>query len=507
MEDLFTYSKSEEWSNGHVGGTNETMSSLVQQQRRRYTRLDTTTLSPQSVPEFWSESLTVNHSLFDSSPCSVSSITHSSPDRTGPAPTTLSYMASGNIQGEPMRKSPNHRAPDLHKLTRGSAQGDEPCSKFGATTTSSNPPPPVDTHQQQADIWKATAEMRPKHDAGGWRAQCAIREAVQRGDGEGLLRLHRQRPVAIWQEGEIVYPPPPSETAASHLSEQGASLQSHMDRLSTFSQHRTEQPDKVASKDPVFSALVIPSGGIDLDGRPNLWTRERLDVASELEAAGHFLICLSRATPHKPVVIDDNSHPLDEAHCMSRYLVEVKGLDPSRILCESWSRDTIGNAFACKQLLCGPLGLTSLLVINSLFHLPRTRILFDWIFHLPGQVSYHVDYLGVSNKGLSDVQVDVRSRREERSIDLLIHDRIPQLRTMADVTNFVFRQHNQYASWRPPAAACQRSTPPPRAEGTVCCEVVRGECCEVVRGQCSEVVRGECSEVVCCQHSEVFATY
>eukprot|EP00922_Rhytidocystis_sp_ex-Travisia-forbesii_P030396 GHVS01044908.1.p1 GENE.GHVS01044908.1~~GHVS01044908.1.p1 ORF type:complete len:483 (+),score=63.40 GHVS01044908.1:94-1542(+) len=450
---------------------------------RRSTRVEST-VSPRH--EYCSESFALNNSLFDSSPSSLSS-RYQSPDKSA-------RQLTGATDIPPSTN--NHVIND---------EGKETTTTSGAEAFSSG----VSTVSTSGSWCRGCIEVeRLAEDAQtGWdvsdstgsRQQDTISEeikspdvtlgnailqAVQQGDGEALLKIHEQTPVPLWKDGQI-YHPITAEPSSTHVHEQGGSWWSRLDQLrrdasdpSRKQEDGREGQRLQSSRDAtVFDALVIPSGGIDLDGQPNMWTRERLDVAAELHSAGHFLICLSRATPHKPVVIDDNSHPLDEAHCMSRYLVEVKGVDPGRILCESWSRDTIGNAFACKQLLCGPLGLRKLLVINSLFHLPRTRILFDWIFHLPDKVSYRIDYLAVPNHGLSDAQVKARWSREQRSIQLLIQERIPRLRTLPEVADFVFREHKQYASWSPPPAAGDGVFP----------------------------VLGDAA--VCCQHSEVFATY
>ena len=52
---------------------------------------------------------------------------------------------------------------------------------------------------------------------------------------------------------------------------------------------------------------------------------------------------LSRGTTHKPPPLDTAGFPIDESMASARYLVE-RGVAPARVLLESWSLDTIGNA-------------------------------------------------------------------------------------------------------------------------------------------------------------------
>ena len=52
----------------------------------------------------------------------------------------------------------------------------------------------------------------------------------------------------------------------------------------------------------------------------------------------------------------------------------------SRILAETCSYDTIGNAFFARTVHTDPRGLRRLLIVNSKFHMPRTEAIFRWVF-------------------------------------------------------------------------------------------------------------------------------
>ncbi|MEM9121473.1 MAG: YdcF family protein [Cyanobacteria bacterium P01_F01_bin.56] len=94
-----------------------------------------------------------------------------------------------------------------------------------------------------------------------------------------------------------------------------------------------------------------------------------------------FLIPLSAGTTHKPPPLDVNGFPILEFVAAARYL-QHRGIEGSRILPETVSLDTIGNAYFVRLQHIEPLQLQRLHVITSAFHLPRTQAIFDWIFAL-----------------------------------------------------------------------------------------------------------------------------
>ncbi|MBI2141820.1 YdcF family protein [Candidatus Woesearchaeota archaeon] len=64
-----------------------------------------------------------------------------------------------------------------------------------------------------------------------------------------------------------------------------------------------------------------------------------------------------------------------EASVMRRYAIR-KGVKAADVLVESKARDTIGNAFfTCKKFLL-PNSWRRIIVVTSIFHLPRARFIF-----------------------------------------------------------------------------------------------------------------------------------
>ena len=64
---------------------------------------------------------------------------------------------------------------------------------------------------------------------------------------------------------------------------------------------------------------------------------------------------------------------------MKAYLVETHGVPYRRILTDCQAKDTIQNALLVAPL-CVRLGIRSITVITSDFHLPRSKFYFDQIF-------------------------------------------------------------------------------------------------------------------------------
>ncbi|KAA8499725.1 hypothetical protein FVE85_7310 [Porphyridium purpureum] len=211
----------------------------------------------------------------------------------------------------------------------------------------------------------------------------------------------------------------------------------------------------------VRTVLVVPGGGIGEDGQPHAWVAARLDCALQLrerEYADADVLVLSRGTTNRPPPTDAVRHgfALDEATASARYLLQ-RGCPPQRVLAESWSLDTIGNAYACRWMITEPLGINDLVVITSAFHMPRTQAIFDWIYSFPSCVHMQSDpttqlgrkisirYQQVPNAGMSEDMARVRTEKEMHSLANLLRtiERIGNDRSA--LTRFIFAEHAAYA--------------------------------------------------------------
>ncbi|EKV02541.1 hypothetical protein Lepto7375DRAFT_4778 [Leptolyngbya sp. PCC 7375] len=63
-----------------------------------------------------------------------------------------------------------------------------------------------------------------------------------------------------------------------------------------------------------------------------------------------------------------------------------------------------------------PLELKHLLVITSEFHIPRTKAVFEWIYHLEGlSQDYQVVFEAVSDDGIDATTLRSRQQKENAS--------------------------------------------------------------------------------------------
>lgn len=126
-------------------------------------------------------------------------------------------------------------------------------------------------------------------------------------------------------------------------------------------------------------AIIVLAGGTSFD-----MTRRRMDCAmrawSEL---GQPMMVLSGGYSF----ILETPPPLLEAEAMQRYAVST-GFPPDKILIETESRDTLGNAFFTKRRLAEPRSWRNLLIVTSEYHLPRTRYVFQKVFGPLYSLSY-----------------------------------------------------------------------------------------------------------------------
>ena len=194
----------------------------------------------------------------------------------------------------------------------------------------------------------------------------------------------------------------------------------------------------------LYDAVIVPGGGLEPGTNlPHSWVRSRLDAAIKLYSRTQYIIVLSRGTTHRPSPRDSRQFPVSEAEASAKYLIVEGKLDPSRILLDSWSLDTIGNAAFARSMLCDPLHLQKLCVITSEFHMPRTRKIFDWVFSLDDGHTV-IDYFSTPDEGMTTEQSAARRSKEEASLKTLVENTIPNTKTLLDLTRFLFIHHGAY---------------------------------------------------------------
>ena len=184
----------------------------------------------------------------------------------------------------------------------------------------------------------------------------------------------------------------------------------------------------------MYDCIVILGGSLKINGDLPDWVINRLDEAL-LHKTKYYLLS-SRGTPHKPPPLDDKNMPIDETIQMAKYLIN-KNINPNKILLESWSMDTIGNAYGVLTLHCIPRRFSNLLIITSDFHIQRSELIFKKVFSLT-DFKTNLDFISTkSNILISD--------KERKSLETWIENS-KKINTLEDLHNFIFLEHNAYCS-------------------------------------------------------------
>jgi uncharacterized SAM-binding protein YcdF (DUF218 family) len=206
-----------------------------------------------------------------------------------------------------------------------------------------------------------------------------------------------------------------------------------------------------------YDAVLVPGGGLRPGGTLPPFVLSRLDAARAL-AEEAPIIPLSAHTIHRAPPLDAAGDPVLEAVAAAKALLE-RGVPAARIWVETASLDTIGNAYFARVIHTDPAGVRRLLVVNSEFHMPRTRVIFDWVFGLPPvEPPYVLDYHTVPDQGLTEVRIEARRAKEVARIEDLRRT-IPRITNLAALHRWLFTEHRAYAAGADP----HTDAPPPEA--------------------------------------------
>lgn len=193
-----------------------------------------------------------------------------------------------------------------------------------------------------------------------------------------------------------------------------------------------------------FDAILIPGGGLQQDGSLPPWTIARLEQAISCKHQPRWFALLSGGTVHKPSPTTVGGYPIFESRQAAEYLINA-GIPASRILTEISSYDTIGNALFARLLFAEPLKLENILIITSDFHMPRTKTIFERIFHLPpSDLDYQLRYENTPNRGLSANALAARMKRETNSL-INFNKTISEINTLDDFLVWLYAEHAAYA--------------------------------------------------------------
>jgi hypothetical protein len=193
---------------------------------------------------------------------------------------------------------------------------------------------------------------------------------------------------------------------------------------------------------PDYDLIVVPGGGVREGGQLPPWVTTRFDAALQAVGDAHIL-ALSAGTPHR------KDTQLLESVAGARYLIN-QGFDPARILVETNSYDTIGNAYFARVIHIVPGDFRRLLVITSLFHAARTETAFRWIMALEPAWKCRLDFLAVPDAGMSSDAQEARRMKEGKGLENLA-GLTASIQTLRSFHRWLFTEHQAYALGAKPA--------------------------------------------------------
>jgi hypothetical protein len=195
-----------------------------------------------------------------------------------------------------------------------------------------------------------------------------------------------------------------------------------------------------------YDAILVPGGGVREGGLLPSWVRRRLDRAVELWR-DEYIVTLSAGATHRAPPLDAGGFPIFESVAGARYLVEA-GVPPERILVETCSYDTIGNAYFSRVIHVDPRCMRRLLVITSDFHMPRTQAVFLWMYSLtPKPTAYDLDFDAVDDPTMPADVYGERRRKEQENLEDFVRTK-DRIATIGDCHRWLFSEHQAYNAER-----------------------------------------------------------
>lgn len=192
--------------------------------------------------------------------------------------------------------------------------------------------------------------------------------------------------------------------------------------------------------DQPYDAIIVPSGGLAETGELHEWTRRRLNQALCYKNSQYFLT-LSAGTHHKPLPRDKEGFCIFESVAAAQYL-QTQGINEEKLLFETASYDTIGNAYFARVIHVEPRKLRTLKIITSEFHMARTQAIFEFIFSrrfMP--FTCELSFETVSDDGLD---VEQRVMRERQSLDAFL-ERSARVNDEQQLHQWLFSEHAAYS--------------------------------------------------------------
>lgn len=191
-----------------------------------------------------------------------------------------------------------------------------------------------------------------------------------------------------------------------------------------------------------FDVIIVMAGGLNDEGDIHPWVENRLNLVIELYKKSQTkIICTGGGTYHKPPALNEEKFVIHESTACAEYLIN-NDVNPHDIMKEWGSYDTIASVYFTLLLCVSPHDWKDICVVTSSFHMPRVKLLFEWIFSLHDK--YRFTFLEAPDDNLDQEIIAIRNIRERQSHENMLELK-NRIRTKEAFNEWLFAEHKAYA--------------------------------------------------------------
>lgn len=121
-------------------------------------------------------------------------------------------------------------------------------------------------------------------------------------------------------------------------------------------------------------AVIVLANLMDAEGHLNEESLSRLSLGCELVRTGEAAILVTCGWAYR------NDSDIRIADAMAEHAVHHMKIERSRIIAETNSRDTVGDAVFTKLNISNKYGWNNIIVSTSSYHVERTREIFSFVY-------------------------------------------------------------------------------------------------------------------------------
>ena len=194
-------------------------------------------------------------------------------------------------------------------------------------------------------------------------------------------------------------------------------------------------------------AIIALAGGITSDGKLHPWVKRRLLLARWIylkQNSQPKIICLGGGSYHIQPIVNKNGFVIHESTACSEFLIKAN-IPPNDIYREWSSYDTVANGFFAFSNFIIPMKLKKCVMITSEFHMVRSKLIFDWINKLYGNI-VEILFISVSDEGLDKEIIDNRVERERTSAQNFLKNVISNIDSLEKFHKWFYEDHKAYCS-------------------------------------------------------------